>query len=101
MGKISGGRETEEVAPLVHAAYHKNPKPDPHTRPQRLNTLPLVLTIRPSFRLPVDGTAVFTAVRRRYGMLGSPVAQGRDGTVVRPSVRPTVLDGYGDDPYGH
>ncbi|KAJ6527655.1 hypothetical protein B0H19DRAFT_1275024 [Mycena capillaripes] len=50
--------------------------------------------IRPSFRLPVDGTAVLTAVRRRDGMLGRPVAQGRDGTVVRPSVRPTGLDGH-------
>ncbi|KAJ6592306.1 hypothetical protein DFH09DRAFT_1415332 [Mycena vulgaris] len=59
----------------------------------------MTVIIRPSFRLPVDGTAVFTAVRRRYGTLGRPVAQGRDGTVIRPSVRPTVLDGYGDDPY--
>ncbi|KAF8189194.1 hypothetical protein K438DRAFT_1763937 [Mycena galopus ATCC 62051] len=50
-------------------------------------------------RLPVHGTAVLAAVRRRDGMLGRPAAQGRDGTIVRPSVRPTVLDGYGDDPY--
>ncbi|KAJ7858081.1 OPT oligopeptide transporter [Mycena olivaceomarginata] len=54
---------------------------------------------RPSFRLLVDGTAVLTAVQRRDGMLGRPVARGQDGTVIRPSVRPTVLDRYGDDPY--
>ncbi|KAJ7840057.1 hypothetical protein B0H14DRAFT_2587625 [Mycena olivaceomarginata] len=47
----------------------------------------------------VHFTAVLTAVWRRYGMLGRPVAQGRNGTVVRLSVRPTVLDGYGDNPY--
>ncbi|KAJ7761630.1 hypothetical protein B0H14DRAFT_2634018 [Mycena olivaceomarginata] len=47
----------------------------------------------------VHFTAVLTAVWRRYGMLGRPVAQGRDGTAVRLSVRPTVLDGYGDNPY--
>ncbi|KAF8162296.1 hypothetical protein K438DRAFT_1985224 [Mycena galopus ATCC 62051] len=54
---------------------------------------------RPSLRPPVDGTPVFTTVRRRDGGLRGPQAQRRDGTVVRPSVRPTVLDGYGDDPY--
>jgi hypothetical protein len=31
----------------------------------------------------VHFTAVLTAVWRRYGMLGRPVAQGRDGTAVR------------------
>ncbi|KAJ7869273.1 hypothetical protein B0H14DRAFT_285490 [Mycena olivaceomarginata] len=50
-------------------------------------------------RRPVDETPVFTTVRRRDGTLRGPTAQRRDGTVVRPSVRPTVLDGYGDDPY--
>ncbi|KAJ7826907.1 hypothetical protein B0H14DRAFT_3467408 [Mycena olivaceomarginata] len=49
-------------------------------------------------RRPVDGTPVFTTVRRRDGTLRGPTAQRRDGTVVRPSVRLTVLDGYGDDP---
>ncbi|KAJ7350015.1 hypothetical protein DFH08DRAFT_807340 [Mycena albidolilacea] len=52
-------------------------------------------SIRPSsvVRRPVDGTPVFTTVRRRDGTLRGPTAQRRDGTVVRPSVRPTVLDG--------
>ncbi|KAJ7798466.1 hypothetical protein B0H14DRAFT_2617889 [Mycena olivaceomarginata] len=54
---------------------------------------------RPSIRPRVDGTPVLTTVRRRDGGLRRPIAQRRDGTVVRPSVRPTVLDGYGDDPY--
>jgi hypothetical protein len=49
-------------------------------------------------RRPVDGTPIFTTVRRRDRTLRGPTAQRRDGTVVRPSVRPTVLDGYGDDP---
>ncbi|KAJ6565283.1 hypothetical protein DFH09DRAFT_1081936 [Mycena vulgaris] len=55
--------------------------------------------IRPSSRPLVDGTAVLPAVRRRDGGLERRSIQGRDGTVFRPSVRPTVLDGYGDDPY--
>ncbi|KAF8143217.1 hypothetical protein K438DRAFT_2110114 [Mycena galopus ATCC 62051] len=38
-------------------------------------------------RLPVDGTAVLAAVRRRDGMLGRPAAQGRDGRTT------TVLNG--------
>ncbi|KAJ7342852.1 hypothetical protein DFH08DRAFT_811191 [Mycena albidolilacea] len=38
-------------------------------------------------------------IRRRGGMLGRAVVQGQDGTVFLPSVRLTVLDGYGDDPY--
>ncbi|KAJ6523022.1 hypothetical protein B0H19DRAFT_1345650 [Mycena capillaripes] len=46
------------------------------------------------FRLPVDGTAVLNAVRGRDGMPRRSVAQGRDGTVVHPSVRLTVLDGF-------
>ncbi|KAJ6499749.1 hypothetical protein DFH09DRAFT_1336446 [Mycena vulgaris] len=54
--------------------------------------------IRPSSRPLVDGTAVLPAVRRRDGGLERRSIQGRDGTVFRPSVRPTVLDGYGDDP---
>ncbi|KAJ7331434.1 hypothetical protein DFH08DRAFT_814739 [Mycena albidolilacea] len=44
------------------------------------------------FRLPVDGTAVLTAVRRRYGMLGRQ--ELRDGTgrlSVRPSVQPSWM----------
>jgi hypothetical protein len=53
---------------------------------------------RLSIRPRVDGTPVLTTVRRRDGGLSRPTAQRRDGTVVRPSVRPTVLDGYGDDP---
>ncbi|KAJ7327908.1 hypothetical protein DFH08DRAFT_816075 [Mycena albidolilacea] len=48
---------------------------------------------RPSIRPRVDGTPVLTTVRRRDGGLRRPIAQRRDGTVVRPSVRPTVLDG--------
>ncbi|KAF8149733.1 hypothetical protein K438DRAFT_2085838 [Mycena galopus ATCC 62051] len=52
---------------------------------------------RPSNRLstrpPVDGTPVLTTVWRRDGGLRGPPAQRRDGTIVRPSVRPTVLDG--------
>ncbi|KAJ7323621.1 hypothetical protein DFH08DRAFT_969165 [Mycena albidolilacea] len=53
---------------------------------------------RPSIRPRVDGTPVFITVRRRDGRLARVTALRRDGTVVRPSVRPTVLDGAGDDP---
>ncbi|KAJ7805824.1 hypothetical protein B0H14DRAFT_3153188 [Mycena olivaceomarginata] len=49
--------------------------------------------IRPSIRLLMDGTAVLPAVRRWDGELQRGSIQGRDGTVVRPSVHPTVLDG--------
>jgi hypothetical protein len=52
-----------------------------------VNTIIIVPPTRPSFRLPVDGTAVFTAVRRRYGMLWGQ--EFRDGTG-RFSVRPSV-----------
>ncbi|KAJ7326168.1 hypothetical protein DFH08DRAFT_816523 [Mycena albidolilacea] len=55
--------------------------------------------ICPSIRPLVDGTAVLPAVRQRDGGLGQGSIKGRDGTVVHLSVRPTVLDGYGDDPY--
>jgi hypothetical protein len=41
----------------------------------------------PSFRLPVDGTAVFTAIRQQDGMLGRPVTQGR--LAIHPSVQPS------------
>ncbi|KAJ7693745.1 hypothetical protein B0H14DRAFT_3661658 [Mycena olivaceomarginata] len=70
-------------------------------QPSRRVTWQSVVAVHPSVvRRPVDVTPVFTTVRRRDGMLRGPTAQRRDGTVVRPSVRPTVLDGYGDDPYG-
>ncbi|KAJ7713643.1 hypothetical protein B0H14DRAFT_2644732 [Mycena olivaceomarginata] len=85
--KPSAGCIDEEIGQfpqfLRRINYDKNYKQNP----------PSVL------RLPVDGTAVLAAVRRRDGMLRYCSPQGRDGTVVRPSKRPNVLDGYGDHPY--
>ncbi|KAF8210950.1 hypothetical protein K438DRAFT_1752699 [Mycena galopus ATCC 62051] len=50
-----------------------------------------------SLRPPVDRTPIFTTVRRRDGRLRGSKAQRQDGTVVRLSVHPTVLDGRGTE----
>ncbi|KAJ6524998.1 hypothetical protein B0H19DRAFT_1085112 [Mycena capillaripes] len=93
----------QEKAPNVYSAVPRNrsdarlatPLVLVHTRDYFPSFTP---NIRPSIRPPVDGTAVLPAVRRWDGGFGRGSIQGQDGTVVRPSIRPTVLDGYGDDP---
>ncbi|KAJ7346105.1 hypothetical protein DFH08DRAFT_809945 [Mycena albidolilacea] len=50
--------------------------------PPVIITTRIIRPIRPSFRLPVDGTAVLTAIRPTGPHAGETGAQGRDGTVV-------------------
>ncbi|KAJ7789517.1 hypothetical protein B0H14DRAFT_2627179 [Mycena olivaceomarginata] len=100
---LAAKRQTPKTAPLVYLAVlqavmrGREAGDDGHGTVAMSTMLmglhqPSSIT-RLSIRPRVDGTPVLTTVRRRDGGLSRPTAQRRDGMVVCPSVRPTVLDG--------